>query len=279
MTDKNSNNTDKTIKLLIASDIHLSFKNIDLLGQVIKDRNEKIDYLICPGDICNFNPVNCNDEQLVKECEEEMKKIFIALETIHPNVLYVPGNHDAKTTLLIDGDHDALKLTSHSRNLHKSSIRLDDDLVMIGCGGSLPSLKNEKNHWTGYPYQKEEDIQVDLDQMLSHSQSTTKLKENDRIILLTHSGPFTSGTTIDQVEDPGTLIHSGSKSINTLIENNKSIFLNIHGHTHHASGMCRVGKTYIVNPGSLRTGHYMIVTLEKYCNELWRIKSTEFNRL
>ena len=32
----------------------------------------------------------------------------------------------------------------------------------------------------------------------------------------------------------------------------KRIMLNIHGHTHHALGMTRVGKTFILNPGSLR---------------------------
>ncbi|KAF2075661.1 hypothetical protein CYY_003034 [Polysphondylium violaceum] len=277
MTDKSS--TNKTIKLLIASDIHLSYKNIDALAQVVRDRNEKIDYVICPGDVCNFNPDNCNNDDMVRECEDEMKKIMIALEAIHPNVLYVPGNHDAKTTLLINGDTDALKLSSHSTNLHKSSIRIDDSLVILGLGGSLPSIRNGENHWVGYPYQKESELEKDLDQMVAHSQLTTNVKDDDRIILLSHSGPFNSGTTVDQVEDPKNPIYSGSKSINTYLESNKSIFLNIHGHTHHSSGMGRVGKSFIVNPGSLRTGHYVLLTLEKYDNVLWRIKSTEFNRV
>ncbi|KAK5580044.1 hypothetical protein RB653_000057 [Dictyostelium firmibasis] len=285
---------DKTINILIVSDIHLSFSNIKKLGEKIN--NKKIDLIICGGDICNFDPVNSDDLVKVKECEKEMIDIFKVLHEIVPTVdiLYVPGNHDAKTTLLFEGcenqDEEKKsidyskppKLTDRSYNIHKSNFRLDDDLVLVGLGGSLPSYCDNKPHWAGYPYDcinedGEKQVLSDLNQSLKHKDT---INSKDKIILLTHMGPYNCYTTIDQIDLSISPIYSGSKSIENIIkENQQQIFLNIHGHTHHSTGLAKVGKTYVCNPGSLRSGHYVILKVEKFCNQLWRLKSTKFYKL
>ncbi|EGC33782.1 hypothetical protein DICPUDRAFT_154099 [Dictyostelium purpureum] len=277
---------DKTISILIVSDIHLSFNNIKRLNKEMVDNNKNIDLIICSGDVCNFDPVDSEDLLKVSACEGEMSNIYTYLHNIHKNIIYIPGNHDAKTTLLFPKGGSPPKLTTHSNNIHKNSYRLDDDLVLVGLGGSLPSIRNNENHWAGYPYQTEQEVETDLTETFEASKqqqtinSKSPLKTNDKIVLLTHMGPYNSSTTIDQIECKDAEIYSGSKSINKFIlENQSQIFLNIHGHTHHATGMARVGKTYVVNPGSVRSGHYVILTLEKYCGQLWRTKSTEFFKL
>ena len=92
--------------------------------------------------------------------------------------------------------------------------------------------------------------------------------------------------------------------------------LNIHGHTHHALGMTRVGKTFILNPGSLRydlllslssfsllflllsllfllgyfiyilfiylyfrTGHFGILSLRRLPAGRWQVNGAEFHRV
>ncbi|KAM9993460.1 hypothetical protein ACTFIZ_011423 [Dictyostelium cf. discoideum] len=278
----------KEINILIVSDIHLSFTNIKKLGEKIN--NKKIDLIICGGDVCNFDPVNSNDLEKVKECENEMTEIFKALHEIVPSVdiLYVPGNHDSKTTLLFESNNleksKVPKLTERSYNIHKSNFRLDDDLVLVGLGGSLPSYCDNKPYWTGYPYDysngadnDEKQVLLDLNQSFKFNDT---INSKDKIILLTHMGPYNCYTTIDQIDLSISPIYSGSKSIENIIkENQQQIFLNIHGHTHHSTGLAKVGKTYVCNPGSLRSGHYVILKVEKFCNQLWRLKSTKFYKL
>ncbi|KAM9957622.1 hypothetical protein ACTFIW_012588 [Dictyostelium discoideum] len=277
----------KEINILIVSDIHLSFTNIKKLGEKIN--NKKIDLIICGGDVCNFDPVNCNDLEKVEECEKEMTEIFKALHEIVPSVdiLYVPGNHDSKSTLLFESNNlesKVPKLTDRSYNIHKGNFRLDDDLVLVGLGGSLPSYCDNKPHWTGYPYDYSNGADNDEKQVLLDLNQSFKFKDTinskDKIILLTHMGPYNCYTTIDQIDLSISPIYSGSKSIENIIkENQQQIFLNIHGHTHHSTGLAKVGKTYVCNPGSLRSGHYVILKVEKFCNQLWRLKSTKFYKL
>eukprot|EP01132_Coremiostelium_polycephalum_P007452 gene7452-9158_t len=290
-TTTNNDEEFKTIKILIASDIHLAFNNIQKLGTKMLERKEDLNYLFCPGDMCNFNPINCDNAQLVSTCEGEMSAVIAALENVYRTVIYVPGNHDAKTTLL---NKEKPRLTSYSKNLHKSCFRLSDDLVMLGLGGSLPGYSGGVKVWQGYPYQSDDELRLDLEETFENAKNTlvelpdgTKeplLKDTDKILLFTHVGPSSSSTTLDQrelyMDDDKLPVHSGSKAINDFIlKHNKTVFLHIHGHTHHALGMARVGKSFIVNPGSLRTGHYAILTIENYCNHIWRLKSCEFQRL
>ncbi|KYQ93708.1 hypothetical protein DLAC_05095 [Tieghemostelium lacteum] len=268
----------KSLKILIASDIHLAIDNIKKLGETLERKIDEIDYVFLPGDLCNFDPKNCDNSELVSACEGEMSSVISAFENIfYKKTIYLPGNHDAKTTLLNDVKP---KLTSFSENIHKQCFRIHNDIVMVGLGGSLPGYQDGKERWVGYPYQSEDQVEKDLKSTVQAGKDSGLIKETDKILLFTHMGPYYSATTIDQVESPSSPIYSGSKSINSFILANQSkILLSIHGHTHHSLGMNRVGKTYVVNPGSLRTGHYAILTLEKYLNELWRVKSTEYHIL
>ncbi len=50
-----------------------------------------------------------------------------------------------------------------SINIHKEVVEIDEDLVMVGFGGSLPAF-NEKNEkrWKGYPFGSEEEFEKEF---------------------------------------------------------------------------------------------------------------------
>jgi len=191
------------------------------------------------------------------------------------------------------------RLTTHSINFHHRCVRLSPDLVLVGLGGSVPGYQGDKEVWVGFPYTKEEDIHRDLTNLVPTSsvqessdqssntpaQGSTKgdeIHEGDTLVLVTHVGPHEASTTSDQVDLTQEPVQSGSKSLRALIlepPNQKRILMNIHGHTHHSLGMTRLGKTFILNPGALRTGHFSILTLKKPYDTKWRIVGAEFHRV
>eukprot|EP01105_Mastigella_eilhardi_P005153 TRINITY_DN16932_c0_g1_i1.p1 TRINITY_DN16932_c0_g1~~TRINITY_DN16932_c0_g1_i1.p1 ORF type:complete len:323 (-),score=64.65 TRINITY_DN16932_c0_g1_i1:152-1120(-) len=105
------------------------------------------------------------------------------------------------------------------------------------------------------------------------------IRPEDDILLLTHVGPFSSSTTVDQVSTPA--IYSGSIALDDRIRSlNAHILLNVHGHTHNATGLCRVGQVNVLNPGPLMRGEFAIINLEKRVDlEHWRVCSIEMHTL
>lgn len=82
----------------------------------------------------------------------------------------------------------------------------------------------------------------------------------------------------DNVQDT---LYSGSKALAELIMNEEnSVLLNIHGHTHGGAGKINMGKTAIINPGSLSVGEFSKLKIEKSAGkENWLIKNIEFINL
>ena len=135
--------------------------------------------------------------------------------------------------------------------------------------------------WFGYPYindrqnpdffKCEEMLNTDL---LKGFEEVPK--ENNQIILISHSGPFSS-TTSTSIEN-NKIIYSGSFSIDKLLMQNNKIFLaNCHGHTHRGKGMAKLGLTDIINPGALKSGDFSKIKLKKDKNTHgeWRIDKIE----
>eukprot|EP01112_Ceratiomyxa_fruticulosa_P011636 TRINITY_DN3173_c0_g2_i1.p1 TRINITY_DN3173_c0_g2~~TRINITY_DN3173_c0_g2_i1.p1 ORF type:complete len:217 (-),score=24.91 TRINITY_DN3173_c0_g2_i1:52-702(-) len=216
-----------------------------------------------------------------------MSALLCGLENIQAKVLYIPGNHDPISTFSKDPQIQP-RLTTHSINIHNKTIRLLNDLVITGFGGSVPAYRDGEQVWRGYPF-NEDEMREYLNSLLevkkieaSDRQKVDDILEGDTVILVSHVGPHSSNTTVDQVDLTVAPVFSGSKSLDLVLRNPKhqhSILCNIHGHTHHALGMSRVGKTYVINPGSLRTGHYAIVELRRVPLGKWQVNSSQFNRI
>eukprot|EP00026_Physarum_polycephalum_P014189 Phypoly_transcript_14677.p1 GENE.Phypoly_transcript_14677~~Phypoly_transcript_14677.p1 ORF type:complete len:287 (+),score=22.88 Phypoly_transcript_14677:112-972(+) len=276
--------TSNNLTILLTSDVHNALDKINVLGEWLSQRKREIDFIICSGDLTNFDPANEHIPELVSACEGEMSSVISGLENVCGRVVYIPGNHDAKTTLV---ETQQSRLTMHSINLHYKCLRIAPDLVLVGLGGSLPGYKGDQQEWVGFPFQTEEQIKAALDTILrgplAHSSSQGDcISEKDTVVLVSHVGPHDASTTVDQVIIDAEPIQSGSKALRSLLLEpamQKRIMLNIHGHTHHALGMTRLGKMFILNPGSLRTGHFGILSLRKLPEGRWQINGAEFHRL
>ena len=93
-----------------------------------------------------------------------MRRYVEALETIAPRLYYLPGNHDAEITFA----PDAPKLGKTAINLHLKSAKIEPGLVIVGMGGSKPTLlrANGSTEWqeiyNPYPWGSEEQYKAAL---------------------------------------------------------------------------------------------------------------------
>jgi len=272
------------IKVLLTSDVHCALEKINALGEWLSKKKKHVDFILCCGDLTNMDPAYEHVPELVSACEGEMSSVIAGLENVCGRVVYIPGNHDAKTTLV---EKQQSRLTMHSINLHYKCLRVAPDLVLVGLGGSIPAYQGTEVCWVGYPFASEEQIQASLEKVLKGDVAPASVKEDrineaDTIVLVTHTGPYSASTTVDQVIVDAEPIHSGSKALKSILLEpvyQKKILLNIHGHTHHALGLTRVGKIFVLNPGSLRTGHFGLLSLKKLPEGRWQIAGTEFHRV
>jgi len=136
------------VRILITSDVHLALDKVIKLGEWMWAGNgnkEGVDFVLCCGDLTNMDPANNHIQELVNACEGEMSAVVACLERVCAKVIYIPGNHDAKTTLSFDEPRP--RLTTHSINLHYRCLRLTPDLVMVGLGGSVPGYQGKDEVW------------------------------------------------------------------------------------------------------------------------------------
>lgn len=182
-------------------------------------------------------------------------------------VVYVPGNHDPASLLSLTSSLP--RLTSHSCNVHGQVIRIADELVVVGLGGSTDAHCDGEVHWRGYPY-TEDEVACALRFVLAGGIDRGELEPNDSIILMTHTGPREIATTEVLPTSPSGagagrgVIQAGSSAIRSVLEeavNQSRIILNVHGHVHDAPGIARLGNVPVVNPGSLAEGGFAVIEL------------------
>ena len=158
---------DDKLLILLCSDTHESFENINILVSYCKQNLINPDYIFCLGDIMSIPQGSQADRTIYNQKVIELKNILSTLESISPNLIYLPGNHDFLKLFNIE---DCPKITENSINLHLKSHLIKEDLLLVGIGGSICSLytdeefyhayKNiDKNkiEWKGYPYIDNED--------------------------------------------------------------------------------------------------------------------------
>ncbi|RGB43517.1 Metallo-dependent phosphatase-like protein [Rhizophagus diaphanus] len=176
---------------LIVSDIHYRLDNIKKLQiwLIQKDRLKEIDFIIACGDLVNGTPITTEKDK------QEFQEVISALKCFDKPLYYIPGNHDPDTSFLPQDQKDNLNQTNDERpitkNFHNESVQLAPGLSIVGFGGSIDGvLRNspETVIWPACPENTEtflaERLPILIDQV-----------NNDDIILVTHFGPFKTGTT------------------------------------------------------------------------------------
>jgi len=286
----------KYLSILITSDIHLSFENIEKLRNWKKKNNRKFNLILCPGDFCSLN-----SEQVLLQ-DSGYIEILNQLQKICKNVLYIPGNHDSKYLYdSIPGDCEnpeeweplpVQALTDYTsklgdRNIHNKYIKIHEkNLYVAGFGGAVDGYicdNKEQIEWPGFPY-NDEQYGKGFTHLLN-GWDRLKKSENDSLIILTHGGPAWIGTTTNNTKpyEEDKRVQSGSETVYELMstpkyqESDKPL-LWIHGHAHERRGMTDFGSIPVVNPGALTSGNFSILNLILK-DEKWVIEDVEFHNL
>jgi Icc-related predicted phosphoesterase len=152
--------------------------------------------------------------------------ILNSVESAGLPTLAVPGNCDPKSILEI--------LDKRGVNLH-SKVKRIDEVTFVGLGGSNLTPFSTPFELT------EAEIKEELDHLVDG------LDEN--FILVTHAPPY--DTRVDRTHDG---MHVGSKSIREFIEERQPSAA-ICGHIHESRNTDKLGRTLIVNPGSIGKGY------------------------
>lgn len=280
------------LSFLLVSDIHESIENVKEIISYCKDNSINPDYIFCLGDIMSIPQGSQGDQTIYDQRVNDLKNILSTLETICPNLIYLPGNHDFQQLF---NKEDSPKLTDNSVNLHLKSLGIKDDLLLVGIGGAICALYTDeefyhayqnldKNNieWKGYPYIDDEDSPnyEKSDEMFKNDLQKINLYINEykgNVLLLSHIGPFTSNTA-NQYEEK--IIYSGSPSLNEFLLNHENkILVNVHGHTHDAQGLGKIHGITVCNPGAVLKRRFGILKLVKNSESCYKWKIEKYEQI
>jgi len=193
------------------------------------------DLLIATGDLTNYGR------------KPDAKIVLDELLTINPQVLAVIGNLDH---FEINDYLEQLDL-----NLHGQARLIQGKVWVIGAGGSnitpfgTPSEFSEK--------ELTEVLMRGYNQAMEYCSLARLNRQRLPMILVSHAPP--RGTAVDRLRNGR---HVGSSAVRAFIEAYQPE-LCLTGHIHEARGEDRIGKTHILNPGMLKKGGWVDITLNQ----------------
>jgi uncharacterized protein len=175
------------------------------------------DVVLLVGDLTNFGR------------EPEAESVVLPILERSVFVVAVSGNCDYSG---VDAYLNKKKISLHGRGKVVSGIGF------VGLGGSLITPFGTPNEYT------EEEISCTLQKAVSDIPDKTPL------ILASHQPPIQ--TSCDKISSGA---HVGSHSVRKFIEIHQPLIC-FTGHIHESTGMDKIGKTRIINPGQLGRGGY-----------------------
>jgi hypothetical protein len=186
--------------------------NLAALKKLVeKARKNKVSAFICAGDISFFGA----------ELHELVKKFK---DTAIPLII-IPGNHETPTAL-----HEVVKKSDFAKDIHGKTV-IFESCLFFGCGGSKIT-----------PFSTPFELN---DKEFENKLSKFRKEKSNRFVFVVHEPPY--NTKLDYIDGA----HVGSKSIRKFIEKYKPDYC-ICGHFHENVGKeDKVGKTKIINPGSV----------------------------
>ncbi len=163
--------------------------------------------------------------------------VLQALQQANPRVLAQIGNMDL-------AEVDAY-LDEKGVNIHARAVELAPGAGVLGVGASTPTPFNTPSE---YP---DSQLKAWLEQAYAQA------ARFDQLLLVAHDPPH--NTACDQVA-PGQ--HVGSKAVRAFIERVQPDAC-LCGHIHEARASDAIGRTVVVNPGTLASGGYAVIRLGK----------------
>lgn len=259
------------LRVLLLSDLHAVVPPPHLLG--IPD----LDAMILTGDLACFDP---NQPEQVDLPERQLQEVLRGAASRQIPVFWLPGNHDPPSAFL---DGNVSSVNSSPPHLvtavhGQSRVQLAPGLLLGGVGGAVPATQAGNFKWAGYPYSSQDDMADPLTRMW---QRAAPHDDGSQWLILTHCGPAEISTSVAIVDASEPPILSGSVHLRQFLSDatvQRTVIANIHGHTHDASGLARVGNVAIINPGALVENRYALLHLARI-NGRWQIKSVRFESI
>lgn len=183
------------------------------------------DGIIVTGDITNAGGV--------KQAERIMEMIHANTSVIFAQI----GNMDRSE--ITDW------LVEKNWNIHRQVRSIAPDVVIFGVGGSTFTPFGTPSEFP------ESHFATWLEELWP------KAKKSSKTILVSHNPP--KDTLCDVLPDGA---HVGSTAVREFIEEAQPDIC-LCGHIHEARAIDRVGRTIVVNPGTLSSGGYVVIRLNK----------------
>ena len=182
------------------------------------------DYIIITGDITNFGS------------RRDAEKVINTLMAINGNLLGVAGNLDQPDVTRYLED---IGLSLHGKG------RIIDGVGIVGLGGS-----NYTPFETPFEFSEQ-----GLARLLA--KGISQIGNTKDHILVSHTPPFQ--TKVDKLLNGS---YVGSTAVRTYIEEKRPLFC-LSGHIHESGGQDYIGRTLVLNPGTISDGGYIEVLFEK----------------
>ena len=143
-----------------------------------------------------------------------------------------------------------------------------DGLAFAGSGGALKFTGTTPNERT------DDELISDLSIVAEQeSEEGYGEKEWNNLILITHQPPYDTG--MDKITAG---ISTGSKNIRAFIEEHQPLVA-LSGHIHESYATGKLGKTVLMNPGSLAEGRYGILEVEQDDDGTWKVTTCELKEI
>lgn len=261
----------KEVRALLISDIHVSGMQLNNLAEWLKNNKPSYDVVFLLGNMSNMVNKFRNDYFAENEAIRQLADTINFLrDYLEKPIFYIPGNTEPT------GTYNFMLEIPESVNLHKRAVQLDEGLVLIGLGGSIPIKKEDKEVLEGYPYTGTEEFNKDLTACIEAATKT--FGPTTSFLLLTHVGPEEAGTTEIYLDKEQ--VNGGCKGFGEVLKNNK-IIGHIHGHSALGEGLTKPFGTSIpiINPGGLVAGHFGEVCLRRGTDGVWKVGDVQLRSL
>ncbi len=217
----------------------------DLHAQVenlekLESQFKESDAVLFAGDFAKFAHTETGLPSLEKLCK------------MHETIFSVTGNCD---------ETDFINETEKRDISVEKQLVSFEGLMLTGSGGGSKFTGTTPNERT------DEELYSDL-----HLVTEQGEQEWNNLIVLMHNPP--KDTECDKISNG---MHVGSPLLKEFIEKYQPLLV-VTGHIHESAGICKVGKSTVVNPGALLEGKYATCEIIKTNGE-WELKNLELKTL
>ena len=258
-----------TLHLLIVSNLNGKLVNLYRMKNYIREHPRFIDYAVCLGNMGHLTAEDKKSPEKQAKVEGEISTILDYIENLGCKILYIPADKDPDS-LYENTEDKRPKLTVNSHNIHKSTYKLAEGLVICGIGGSvcesLTRLEDCSNYSSpGYF----------TNSLRSVVQNAGMLYEKSQFIVASYISPSRPGLVPVAME-----ANSSAEYLQVLADTRSitPVIAIMHGNTEYGKSLVNTQEWAMMNPGNLAEGNFAVMELVR-AKGCWHPASTEFINL